>query len=99
MTKLRLDLNKPEFQEQLFAVKKQEHNEVRGTLKNLYQMAWKQAFVDRGPTMGAHALKAGTPRRVALHAPHVPRISCRSLSAVDWMVFLALHPDRESAYD
>ncbi len=55
MTKLRLDLNKPEFQEQLFAVKKQQRNEVRGTLKNLYQMAWKQAFVDRAHDGGACA--------------------------------------------
>ena len=99
MTKVRLDLNNPEFQEQLFALQKQERNEVIGTLKKLYQMAWEQVYTDHGLRWERILSKQGH-RGEALYTIRMGRgFRAVAYRDGDWMVLLTLHPDHDSAYD
>ncbi len=99
MTKVRLDLNNPEFQEQLFALQKPERNEVLSTLKKLYQMAWEQVYTDHGLRWERILSKQGH-RGEALYTIRMGR-GFRAVAHRDgdWMVLLTLHPDHDSAYD
>ena len=99
MTKVRLDLNNPEFQEQLFALQKQERNEVLGTLKKLHQMAWEQVHLDRGLRWERILSKQGH-RSEALYTIRMGRgFRAVAYRDGDWLVLLTLHPVHDSAYD
>ena len=99
MTRVRLDLNNPEFQGQLFALQKQERNEVLSTLKKLHQMTWEQASIDRGLRWERILSKQG-PRGETLYTIRMGR-GFRAVAHRDgdWMVFLTLNPDHDSAYE
>ncbi len=46
--KVRLDLNNPVFQENLFALQKMERHAVLDTLNKLRQLTWQQVYRDNG---------------------------------------------------
>lgn len=48
MTKIKIDLNNPEFQKDLFSLQKTEQGALIKTLKNISQMQWDQLYADRG---------------------------------------------------
>lgn len=99
MTRVRLDLNNPEFQEQLFALQKQKLDEVLGTLRKLHQMAWEQVYVDRGLRWERILSKQGR-RGESLYTIRMSRgFRAVAYRDSDWMVFLTLHPDHDSAYE
>jgi len=45
---VRLDLNNPVFQEQLFSLQKPERNSAIDTLKKIRQLTWEQLYRDNG---------------------------------------------------
>ena len=47
-SKVRLDLNNPEFQRTLFALQKARAVEVIGTLRKIAAMTWGQVYQDKG---------------------------------------------------
>jgi hypothetical protein len=48
VTRLLLDLNNPEFQEQLFALEKASQRSVLGALAKLSKMTWEGVYRDAG---------------------------------------------------
>jgi hypothetical protein len=48
MSKILLDMNYPEFQEQLFSLEKHEQRALLNTLKKLNQLNWESLYLDKG---------------------------------------------------
>jgi hypothetical protein len=96
---VRLDLNNPVFLRNLFALAKNDQNQVLTTLRKLFQMTWDQVYRDSGLKWEAIVSQVG---------PHGGRIysfrTGKALRAVayrqdDWLRILSLHPDHDSAYE
>lgn len=96
--KVRLDLNSPVFQEDLFALQKTEQSAVLRALKKISQMTWQQIYEDRG-------LKWELIH--SLHEEQVEKLYTFRISQAfraiayrekDWMRILSLHPDHDSPY-
>jgi len=97
--RLQLDLNNPEFQEQLFALEKDSQRSVLSTLRKLSKMTWEGVYRDTGLKWEALVSKVG---------PHGGRLYSlrmgKGFRAVayrqdDWLRILSLHPDHNSAYE
>ena len=96
--RIRLDLNDPEFQAQLFTLEKEEQRAVLNTLRKLSRMEWPQLFTDRGLKWETILSRTG---------PHGERLASlrisqkfRAVAMRDgtWLRLLTLHPDHDSAY-
>ena len=96
---IKLDLNNPVFQRQLFNLQKKQQREVLGTLRKLSNMTWKQVYGDKGLNWEVIVSRKG---------PHGGRIFSlrmgKGLRGVAyrenaWMRVLSLHPDHDSAYE
>lgn len=96
--RVRLDLNNPEFQGQLFALEKSEQRNVLNTLRKLSQLTWVQLYSDRGLKWEAVLSRTG-PAGERLYSL---RISQKARAVVlregEWLRLLTLHPDHDSAY-
>jgi len=95
---IQLDLNNPEFQENLFTLNKIEAWSVLKTLKLLQMMTWEQIQASKGLRweliLSRQALDAQ--RHYSMRISQ----SCRAVAWRDglWLRFLSLHPDHDSAY-
>lgn len=91
--RVRLDLNFPEFQAQLFAVDTSELRQVVKTFRKLASLTWPQVYVDHG--LKWEELKS-------MKGRFTIRVSrqCRAVVSRegDFVRFLALHFDHDGAY-
>ena len=97
--KVKLDLNNPVFQRQLFNLQKSDQREVLGTLRKLSNMTWLQVYSNQGLKWEAIVSRKG---------PHGGRIysfrigkGFRGIAYREntWMRLLSLHPDHDSTYE
>jgi hypothetical protein len=95
---VRLDLNNPVFQRNLFALPKDQQRQVFTTLRKLFEMTWERVYTDPGLKWEAIVSQIG---------PHGGRLYSlrmgKGFRAVanrqdDWLRILSLHPDHDSAY-
>ena len=106
---VRLDLNNPVFQRQLFKLSKSEQPlgpeqlEVEGrnilnTLKKLVNMTWQQVYIEHGLKWEAILSKKG-PGDKKLYSFRIGS-RFRGVAYRDgvWLRILSLHPDHDSAY-
>ena len=95
---VKLDLNNPVFQRQLFNLQKREQLGVLKTLRKLTNMTWSQVFIDKGLKWEAIVSRKG-PHGARLYSFRIGKgfrgIACREKL---WMRLLSLHPDLDSAY-
>ena len=95
---VRLDLNNPVFQRQLFNLPKIDQRNVLNTLRKLSNMAWPQVYIDQGLKWEALLSRKG-PGGSKLYSLRIGKgfraIACREGL---WMRILSLHPDHDSAY-
>ena len=98
MSRIRLDLNNPQFQTDLFSLEKKEKLAVIKTLEKISNLSWEQIYQHKG---------LHWERILSVQGPHgIPLYSIRitqKMRAVvyrdgDWIRFLTLHPDHDSAY-
>jgi hypothetical protein len=96
---VKLDLNNPVFQRQLFNLQKRDQREVLATLRKLSNMAWRQVYSNQGLKWEVILSRKG---------PHAGRIysfrtgkGFRGIAYREnaWMRLLSLHPDHDSAYE
>ena len=95
---IRLDLNNPEFQQQWFALEKEQRNAVLNCCSKLAEMEWNELYRDRGmrwELILGHAGSAGG-RIYSIRVTQKMRASARRSG--DFLEFLTLHPDHDSAY-
>ena len=95
---IRLDLNNPVFQRQLFELEKRHQLAVLRGLRKLSQLTWLALYSDRGFRWEAIVSRKG-PAGTRLYTVRLSR----GFRAVvhredDWLRFLTLHPDHDSAY-
>ncbi len=91
--RVRLDLNFPEFQSQLFALDADELRQVVKTFRKLAGLTWPQVYADHG--LKWEELKS-------MKGRFTIRVSRRFRAVVsredDFVRFLALHFDHDGAY-
>lgn len=96
--RVRLDLNSPTFQRQLFSLKKDQQHGVLLTLRKLSEMSWDQVYRDSGLRWEAvHSqIGSGQERLYSIRMGKAFRAICCRES--DWLRLVSLHPDHDSAY-
>ena len=95
---VRLDLNSPVFQRQLFNLPKIEQHNILNTLRKLATMIWQQVYVDHGLKWEAILSKKG-PGGKKLYTFRIGK-GFRGVAYRDgsWLRLLSLHLDHDSAY-
>ena len=95
---VRLDLNNPVFQQQLFALEKAQQSSVLATLRKLSGMTWQQVYQDRGLKWELIHSRTG-PHGGRLYSLRIGK-GFRAIAYRDqvWMRMLSLYPDHDSAY-
>ena len=96
---VRLDLNNPVFQRQLFALQKPQQLSVLATLRKLADLRWPQVYQDRGLKWELIHSRSGSGGR-RLYSLRISQ-GFRAVAYRDeggWLRLLSLHPDHDSAY-
>ena len=95
---LRLDLNNPVFQRQLFNLSKSYQRNILNTLRKLADMTWQQVYSDYGLKWEIILSQKG-PEGNKLYSFRVGK-GFRGIAYRDtlWLRILSLHPDHDSAY-
>ena len=95
---VKLDLNNPVFQRQLFGLEKQKRLALLGSLRKLSQMTWDQVHTDPGVRWEAIMSRQGVSGK-RLYSLRLGRgfraVACRDGA---WLRLLTLLPDHDSAY-
>ena len=98
ITKLRLDLNNPVFQKEWFTLPKDEAERLRSSLNQISQMTWDQVYKSKGLHWEEIISKNG-PDGKKIYSIRITQkfraVVCRDQ---DFMRFLTLHVDHDSAY-
>lgn len=96
--KVKLDLNYPDFQEEWLKLAKEDFVATQNSLKKILSMNWSQVYRDRG-LKWEKIQSITTPDGRSLYSI---RLSVKFRAVVcrekDFMVFISLHPDHDSAY-
>jgi len=95
---VRLDLNNPDFQKEWFALQKEEFIATKNTLRKLSSMDWNQVYHDKGLKWEKiQSIKTNKGREL-----YTIRLSKKHRAVVyrggEFMIFVSLHPDHDSAY-
>jgi len=95
---VRLDLNNPVFQRQLFKLSKNEQRNILNTLRKLANMTWEQVYIEHGLKWEAILSKKG-PNSKRLYSFRIGS-GFRGVAYREglWLRILSLHPDHNSAY-
>jgi len=95
---VRLDLNSPVFQRQLFHLEKQKQRAVLSSLRKLSEMTWDEVYADPGLRWEAIISRIG-PDGGRLYTLRLGRgFRAVAFRDGDWLRLLTLHPAHDSAY-
>jgi hypothetical protein len=95
---IRLDLNNVQFQEDLFALTKEQQTSVLGTLRKLARMTWEQVYRDSGLKWEAVLSRTG-PGGSRLYSLRISQgFRAIAYREGEWLRILSLHPDHDSTY-
>lgn len=96
--RIRLDLNSPEFQAQLFRLSKEDQRHALATLRKVSEMSWEQVYRDTGLKWEVILSRSGESGE-RLHSLRMSRqLRAIAIREGEWMRFVSLHPDHDSAY-
>lgn len=95
---VRLDLNQPELQQELFGLTKDQQRAVLNTLRKISAMTWEQVYADRGLKWEAIGSKV-TPEGHRIYSFRCGKgFRATAYRKKGLMMLLSLHPDHDSAY-
>ena len=95
--RIRLDLNEPRFQDELFGLTKEQQTSLLGTLRKLSRMSWGQLYQDPGLKWESINSLTGQSRR--LYSFRIGKgFRAVAYREGDWLTVVSLHPDHDSAY-
>lgn len=96
---VRLDLNNPVFQRDLFGLQKAERHAVLDTLGKLRQLTWQQVYRDKGLRWEKIASVKPPPGIVALYSLRITQ-SRRAVAYRDgeFIRLLSIPPDHDATY-
>jgi len=95
---VRLDLNNPVFQRELFQLTKNDQRNILNTFRKIADMTWDQVYRDRGLKWEMILSYTG-PNSCRLYSFRIGK-GFRAIGYRDrsWLRILSLHPDHDSAY-
>ncbi|MBT3388648.1 MAG: hypothetical protein HN417_12000 [Desulfobacula sp.] len=95
---IRLDLNNPVFQRNLFNLGKNDQRNILNTCKKLTKMTWQQLYSDQGLKWEVILSKKG-PEGYRLYTFQIGKgFRASGYRERLWLRILSLHPDHDSAY-
>lgn len=96
--RVRLDLNSPEFQDVFFRLEVQELKQVVASLRRLSELGWNQVYRHTGFRWEEiQHLKA--PNGAGVYSLRLSqKVRALAFREGDFLRFLSLHPDHDSAY-
>ncbi len=96
---IRLDLNNPVFQENLFGLQKPERNSAIDTLRKIQQLNWDQLYRDKG-LKWEKIVSVKPPQGIdAIYSLRLTRSRrCIAYRDGDFMRLLSVAPDHDSTY-
>ncbi len=96
--RVRLDLNNPDFQKEWFDLTKDDFISTQNTLRKLSSMDWNQVYHYKGlnweKIQSIRTQKGRQLYTIRLSKKHRAVVYRRE----DFMIFVSLHPDHNSAY-
>ena len=96
---VRLDLNNPIFQEDLFRLQKPDRHSALETLKKLRQMTWSQVYADKGLRWEKIVSVTPPPGIAAVYSLRITQsrraTACRD---GDFIRLLTIAPDHDATY-
>ena len=98
MTSIKIDLNNPEFQKDLFALEKDQLSALIKTLKKIHKLSWTQLYSDHGLKWEAISSKQTKTGLRIYTFRFSQKYRATALRQDDFMRLLTLHPDHDSAY-
>lgn len=97
--RVRLDLNNPFFQKNLFELEKEQQRSVLVTLRKLAAMTWDQIYRDRALRWELIVSRTGE-RGERIYSLRMGKgFRAVAYREGEWLRFLSLHPDHDSAYE
>jgi hypothetical protein len=96
---VRLDLNNPVFQEQLFGLQKPERNAAIDTLRKIRQLTWNQLYRDNG-LKWEKIISVRPPSGVdAIYSLRITQSRrCTAYREGDFLCLITVAPDHDSTY-
>jgi len=96
---VRLDLNNPVFQDNLFALEKQERNAVLDTFNKLRKLTWNQVYRDQG-LKWEKVVSVKPPEGIeVIYSLRITRSRrATAYRQQDFLRFLTISPDHDSTY-
>ena len=97
--KVLLDLNNPVFQDDLFNLEKEDTLRILETLKKIKSLTWTAIYKDKGLRWELVQSRTG-PGGQRLYTIRISqRFRAMVYREAQFMRFLSLHPDHDSAYE
>ena len=94
-----LDLNNPQFQEDLLGLPKAELLSARTTLEKLRQMTWQQVYADRGLKWEKVSSIKPPPEIEAIYTLRISQgRRATAYRQADYLRFLTIPPDHDTTY-
>jgi hypothetical protein len=98
MARVQLDLNNSVFQQDWLALEREEAGAVLATLRKIRLLDWEQLYRDKGLHWEAINSRSG-PAGKRLYSLRITRgMRAVAYREGDFLRFLSLHPDHDSAY-
>jgi hypothetical protein len=98
-TPVRLDLNNPVFQEQLFGLQKPERKAAMDTLRKIRLLSWDQLYRDKGLKWEKIISVKPPPGIDAIYSLRITQSRrCTAYREGDFMRLLTVAPDHDSTY-
>jgi len=98
MTLIKIDLNNPEFQKDLFGLEKNELSALVKTLKKIHKLSWAELHSDHGLKWESISSKQTKLGQRIYTFRFSQKFRATALRQDDFMRLLTLHPDHDSAY-
>ncbi|MBA2651479.1 MAG: hypothetical protein H0U73_04325 [Tatlockia sp.] len=98
MTSIKIDLNNPVFQSDLFSLEKKELAALIKTLKKINRLTWAELYSDHGLKWEAISSKQTQLGERIYSFRFSQKYRATALRQEDFLRLLALHPDHDSAY-
>jgi hypothetical protein len=97
--RVRLDLNSPEFLQVFLGLEAAELAQVAGTLDRIRKLDWSNVYRSKGLHWEAIShLKAPDGRSTVYSVRLSQKVRALAFREGDFMRFISLHPDHDSAY-
>ena len=95
---IRLDLNHPEFQADVFALESDQLIALIAALNKISRLTWEQVYRDKGLHWETIHTRTGLNKERLYSLRITQKFRAVALRAGDSMRFISLHPDHDSAY-